>query len=127
MNNPIYALTLLLVTFASSPALADGGESYPDPVPVRAAEVRGFVAGWLAAQSPGGAYDIPERAGHDVTGVRGDFHTVHQRDEDTYFVCVDFTDGDAVYDVDFIVDFDSDGLRMADHYLHKIDGVVLED
>lgn len=51
-----------------------------------------------------------------------DFHTVHRKDENTYYVCVDFKDGDALYDVDFYVEATDDGYAMSRHFLHKVDG-----
>lgn len=102
-------------------------ESYPDPEPEAAQEVQDLLSGWVAERSgEDGVYAIPPRAGHEVNGTMGDFHTVHQKDADTYSVCVDFNSGDRVYDVDFFVDRTAEGLVVADHYLHKIDGEAVE-
>ena len=57
-----------------------------------------------------------------VSGSLAAFHTVHQKDPDTYTVCVDFQDGDNTYDVDFFVDRTEEGLTVRSVYLHKING-----
>ena len=64
----------------------------------------------------------PPRGGKDVSGSLADFHTVHQKDADTYSVCVDFLDGDNTYDVDFFIDRTAEGLNVRSAYLHKING-----
>ncbi len=38
---------------------------------------------------------------------------------------MDFRDGENLYDVDFVVDERDDGLTLAEHYLHKINGEVV--
>ena len=86
-----------------------------------------FVRQWVAERAGAGdVYDIPSRAGQEVTGVLAAFHTVHQNDADTYSVCVDFSGGEDMYDVDFFVDETEEGLTISDHYLHKINGEALE-
>ena len=98
-------------------------EAYPDPGPDDALAVQALISGWIAENAgEGGVYDIPPQGEHDVSGTMGGFHTVHQSDADTYSVCVDFHDGETTYDVDFLVDRADEGMTLAEHYLHKIDG-----
>jgi len=102
-------------------------DSYPDPGTDVAQEVQEFLAAWVAERSGDeGVYAIPPRAGHEVAGLMADFHTVHQTDADSYSVCVDFESAEQLYDVDFFVDRTPEGLVVADHYLHKIDGEPVE-
>ncbi len=102
-------------------------QSYPDPDAEVAREVQEFLTAWVAERSDDtGTYAIPARAGHEVAGTMADFHTVHQKDADTYSVCIDFKSSEALYDVDFFVDRTEKGLVVADHYLHKIDGEAVE-
>jgi hypothetical protein len=98
---------------------------YPDPPPIVADKIAETIVDWVEERSEEGIFDIPPRGGHDVAGALGEFHTVHQKDADTYTVCVDFIDGDIVYDVDFFVDRKIDGLKVRDAYLHKINGEVV--
>ena len=109
------------------PAAAVEEESLPDPGPEEATEVEGFVRQWVTEQAgERDRYQIPQRAGHDVAGALAAFHTVHQKDGDTYSVCVDFQDGENTYDVDFLVSRTTEGLSVSDHYLHKINGEAVE-
>jgi hypothetical protein len=102
-------------------------ESLPDPGPEEATAVEGFVRQWVTERAgEGNVYQIPPSAGHDVAGALASFHTVHQKDADTYSVCVDFQDGENTYDVDFLVDRTTEGLSVSDHYLHKINGEAVE-
>ncbi len=102
-------------------------ESLPDPGPEEAAEVEDFVRQWVAERAgEGNVYQIPPSAEHEVGGALATFHTVHQKDADTYSVCVDFRDGEDTYDVDFFVDRTTEGLSVSDHYLHKINGEAVE-
>ncbi len=108
-------------------APAEVVDSYPDPGEEVAQEVRDFVTAWVAERAAeDGSYAIPPRAGHEVQGMMADFHTVHQEDADTYSVCLDFKSGEQLYDVDFFVDRTDEGLVVADHYLHKIDGEAVQ-
>jgi hypothetical protein len=101
-------------------------ETYPDPPPEVADEVAGVVRQWVTERADeNGIYDIPPRGGQDVAGALGDFHTVHQKDADTYSVCVDFLSGEDTYDVDFFIDRDPEGLKVRDAFLHKINGEVI--
>ncbi len=98
-----------------------------EPSPERALQIRDLIGLWVAAAAgDDDAYDIPERAGQDVEGVLTSFHKVHQTKADSYAVCVDFEDGENTYDVDFFVDQTADGLVIADHYLHQINGETIE-
>ena len=100
--------------------------SHPDPPAEVAEEVADAIRQWVADQADeNGVYDIPPRGGQDVAGTMADFHTVHQKDADTYSVCVDFKSGDQIFDVDFFVDRTDEGLNVRDAYLHKIDGEVV--
>ncbi len=102
-------------------------ESLPDPGPEEATEIEDFVRQWVTERAgEGNVYQIPPSAGHDVAGALAAFHTVHQKDADTYSVCVDFQDGEKTYDVDFLVDLTTEGLSVSDHYLHKINGEAVE-
>ena len=102
-------------------------ESLPDPGPEEVTEVEDFVRQWVTERvGDGNVYRIPPSAGHDVAGALAAFHTVHQKDADTYSVCVDFQDGENTYDVDFLVDRTTEGLSVGDHYLHKINGEAVE-
>ena len=102
-------------------------ESLPDPGPEEATEVEDFVRQWVTERAgEENVYQIPPSAGHDVAGALAAFHTVHQKDADTYSVCVDFQDGENTYDVDFLVDRTTEGLSVSDHYLHKINGDAVE-
>ena len=47
---------------------------------------------------------------------------MHQKDADTYSVCVDYTDGASAYDVDFFIERTADGLAVGDPYLHRVNG-----
>ncbi len=108
---------------AAPVAIAD---SYPDPGADVVQEVQEFLSAWVAERSGDeGVYSIPPRADHAVAGLLADFHTVHQKDADTYSVCVDFKSEEQLYDVDFFVDRTDEGLVVADHYLHKIDGELV--
>ena len=102
-------------TLAEEAALSDPGQD-------EAMAVETFVRAWIAERSEDEVFAIPPRAGHEVSGSLGSFHTVHQQDDDTYNVCVDFVDGDNTYDVDFFVDLSPEGFTMDDHYLHKVNG-----
>ncbi len=102
-------------------------ESLPDPGAEEATELEDFVRQWVIERAgEGNVYEIPPSAGHDVAGALVAFHTVHQKDADTYSVCVDFQDGENTYDVDFLVDHTTEGLSISDHYLHKINGEAVE-
>lgn len=102
-------------------------ESYPDPGPEQAQEIEGFVRAWVDERvGEGGVYDIPPRGEHDLSGTLTAFHTVHQQDDDTYYVCTDFEDGENTYDVDFYVNVTPEGSTITEHYLHKVDGQVVE-
>jgi len=102
-------------------------EPLPDPGPEQAKQVEDFVRGWVAERAgEGDGYNIPARAGHDLSATLAAFHTVHQKDADTYYVCVDFQDGDNTYDVDFLIDQTEEGLALGDHYLHKVNGEAVE-
>ena len=105
---------------------APAEEQLPDPELEEAQEVEGFVRQWVADRAEDGVYDIPARGDHDVSGALVGFHTVHQKDSDTYSVCVDFQSGDDTYDVDFFVDRAEEGLSLADHWLHKINSEAVE-
>ncbi len=112
---------------AASTAAESEPESYPDPGPGQAGEVQAILTSWVTERvGEAGVYDIPPRGEHDVSGTMGDLHTVHQQDEDTYYVCVDFHSGEDTYDVDFFVDVTDEGLVVAEHYLHKVNGEVVE-
>ena len=102
-------------------------QSLPDPGPEEAGQVAAFVRLWVAERAgEGNIYSIPPRAGRDVAGSLAAFHTVHQKDADTYSVCVDFQDGENTYDVDFLIDHTAEGLSVSDHYLHKVNGAAVE-
>jgi hypothetical protein len=132
---------VLLVVAASGLILACQGEysppdpgptpalekpSFPDPSAEVSEEVAEAIRQWVADQADeNGVYDIPPRGGRDVAGTMAEFHTVHQKDADTYSVCVDFTSGEQTYDVDFFVDRTDEGLNVRNAYLHKIDGEVV--
>jgi hypothetical protein len=140
--NRLAAWTLLLLSLGCSPVADEPeqviapevsappiqvAESYPDPGTEVVQEVQDFLSGWVAERSGDeGIYTIPPRAGHDVAGHMADFHTIHQNDHDTYSVCIDFKSAEQLYDVDFFVDRTKEGLVVADHYLHKIDGEAVE-
>ncbi len=112
---------------AAPPAEPAEAESLPDPGPEEAKLVEDHVRQWVAERAgEDGAYDIPQRAEHNVSGTIGDFHTVHQKDADTYSVCIDFNHEADTYDVDFFVARTEDGLSVSDHYLHKINGEAVE-
>jgi len=99
---------------------------FPDPSAEVAAEVEQTIRDWVAERADeSGLYAITPRGGSSVSGTLSEFHTVHQSDADTYTVCVDFEDGDSVYDVDFFVDRGEDGLVVRDGFLHKVDGEVI--
>ncbi len=98
-----------------------------DPGPEEAGEVEDFVRAWVAERAgEGDVYDIPPRGGTEVAGALAAFHTVHRKDADTYSVCVDFQEGDNTYDVDFVIARTEEGLDVADHYLHKINGEAVQ-
>lgn len=102
-------------------------DSWADPDAGVTQEVQDFVSDWVAERSrDDGTYAIPPRAGHEVYGTMADFHTVHQKDADTYSVCIDFKSAEQLYDVDFFIDRTEEGLVVADHYLHKIEGEPVE-
>ncbi len=102
-------------------------EALADPDEAEAAEVEEFVRGWVADLADDeGVYDIPAKGDHDLSGVLTAFHTVHRTDEDSFNVCVDFQSGDSLLDVDFHVDRTDEGLKISEHFLHKIDGEVVE-
>jgi hypothetical protein len=97
--------------------------TYPDPPPAVTDKIKETVSSWVAKRAgEDGIFDIPPRGGQNVAGTLGEFHTVHQNDDDTYTVCVDFADGDNTYDVDFFVDRSMEGLTVREVYLHKING-----
>jgi len=99
---------------------------FPDPPAEVAAEVEQTIRAWVAQRADeNGLYAIAPRGGSSVSGTLGEFHTVHQSDADTYTVCVDFTNGESLYDVDFFVDRGADGLSVRDGFLHKVDGEVI--
>jgi hypothetical protein len=103
-------------------------EPAADPSAEEATEVEEFVRAWLGERADeAGVYAIPARGGHEVSGAVGAFHTVHRQDEDSYAVCVDFHEGENLYDVDFFVDRTADGLAVADHYLHKVNSDPVEE
>ena len=105
-------------------AAACGSSTTDDPEPDEAATVTDFITTWIGERTGiDGIYHIPARGGHDVSGTMSAFHTVHQRDADTYYVCLDFHDRDNLYDVDFVVDQTDAGLALAEHYLHQVNGV----
>ena len=105
-------------------AAACGSSTTDDPEPDEAATVTDFITTWIGERAGiDGIYHIPARGGHDVSGTMSAFHTVHQRDADTYYVCLDFHDRDNLYDVDFVVDQTDAGLALAEHYLHQVNGV----
>ena len=109
----------------AAPAVEE--ESPPDPGPEQAKQVEDFVRQWVEERvGDGNIYSIPPRAGQEVAGTLAGFHTVHQKDADTYSVCVDFQDGENMYDVDFFIDRTAAGLTLTDHYLHKINGEAVE-
>lgn len=111
----------------SPPAAVAEPEPLPDPGPEEAAEVEAFVRQWVAEQvDEDGAYNVPPRGDADVSGTLAGFHTVHQKDADTYSVCVDFQHDDDMYDVDFLIGRSDAGLAVSDHYLHKINGEAVE-
>jgi len=144
MNRSMWCRTLCVLAFAwlmlacagqpettsEEPAAAQAAEeeSFPDPGTGEAAEVEDFVRAWVAERAgEQDVYDIPPRGDHDVTGTLADFHTVHQQDVDTYNVCVDFQNGEDMYDVDFFVDRGpEEGLVLVEHYLHKVNGEAVE-
>ena len=98
-------------------------QSYPDPPPEVSERITEVVRNWVAYQlDENDVYNIPPRGGKDVSGSLADFHAVHQKDSDTYTVCVDFLDGDNTYDVDFFIDRNEEGLTVRSAYLHKING-----
>ena len=127
-----FPVTLCASALGASLLLASGcqssaTEATEDPGAEEAATVTTYITAWVAKQAGAdGVYDIPARGGHDVSGTMGDFHSVHRRDADTYYVCVDFHDGDDLYDIDFVVDQSGQELVLADHYLHKVNGEVVE-
>jgi hypothetical protein len=99
---------------------------FPDPPAEVAAEVEQTIRDWVAQRADeNGLYAIAPRGGSSVSGTLDEFHAVHQNDADTYTVCVDFVDGDSLYDVDFFVDRGADGLIVRDGFLHKVDGEVI--
>jgi len=105
----------LLVTKTSQP--------YPDPPSEVSDGITEVVRQWVTDQlDENDVYNIPPRGGKDVSGSLADFHAVHQKDSDTYTVCVDFRDGENTYDVDFFVDREEEGLTVRSVYLHKING-----
>lgn len=102
-------------------------EAPTEPSPETALQITDLIRIWVAsAAGDNDVYDIPERADKNVEGVLAEFHTVHQTKVDSYAVCVDFEDGANTYDVDFFVDQTADGLVIADHYLHQINGESIE-
>lgn len=99
---------------------------FPDPTAEVASEVEQTIQEWVEARvDEQGMYAIAPTGGVSVSGKLAGFHTVHQKDADTYTVCVDFQDGDSVYDVDFFVDRGEEGLQVRDGFLHKVDGEVI--
>ena len=108
-------------TGAPTPALKLA--TYPDPPPEIAEEVSEAVRQWVAERADeNGVFDIPPRGNQDMAGALGEFHTVHQKNADTYTVCVDFQSGEDIYDVDFFIDRLRGGLGVRRAYLHKING-----
>ena len=98
-----------------------------EPSSESALQITDLIRLWVAiAAGDNDVYDIPERADQNVAGVLTAFHAVHQTKVDSYAVCVDFEDGENTYDVDFFVDRTADGLVVADHYLHQINGETVE-
>lgn len=101
-------------------------ESLPDPGPEEAGQVEDAVRQWVAERAnEEGIYAIPARGGHEVSGTLAAFHTVHQKDANTYAVCVDFQDGESTHDVDFLVYREGEDLTVSNHYLHKAGGEEL--
>jgi len=98
----------------------------PDPNEVEAEAITDFITEWVNGQAEDGVYDIPKRSGHEVAGSLGGYHTVHRAAENTYTVCADFVEGDHIYDVDFEIMSTDEGYSVNNHYLHKIDGEVVE-
>jgi hypothetical protein len=135
MRKVVGALCVLLVlgllaacqgTKEEVPLIRTAKGTYPDPPPPVADAITTAVGQWVADRADeSGVYDIPARGGKNVAGSMADFHTVQQKDDDTYTVCVDFQDGDNLYDVDFFVDRTEDGLIVREAYLHKINGEVV--
>lgn len=119
-------LVLVATLFACSGA-PPAQDKWPDPGPAEAEEVRSLVRAHVASKAGAdGVYAIPRKdGGAAVPGTLTEFHTVHQKDADTLYVCADFVDGDTTYDVDFFVDRDAQGLKLAEHFLHKINGEVV--
>ncbi len=111
----------------AGPASAVEEASFPDPGPEEAKEVEEFVRQWVGERAgEGNVYEIPPRAGQEVAGALTGFHTVHQEDADTYYVCVDFVQAEDTYDVDFFIDRTAEGLTISEHHLHKINGEAVE-
>ncbi len=111
----------------AGPASAVEEASFPDPGPEEAKEVEEFVRQWVGERAgEGNVYDIPPRAGQEVAGVLTGFHTVHQEDADTYYVCVDFVQAEDTYDIDFFIDRTAEGLTVSEHHLHKVNGEAVE-
>jgi len=101
-------------------------KTYPDPPAEVAEQVAEAIRQWVAERADEqGVFNIPPRGGRDVSGTLGEFHTVHQKDPDTYSVCVDFHSGDETYDVDFFVDLKDEVLGVRDAYLHKVNDEVV--
>ena len=94
-----------------------------EPSSETALQITDLIRLWVAtAAGDNDIYDTPERADKNIAGVLTAFHTVHKTKVDSYTVCVDFEDGENTYDVDFFVDETADGLVVADHHLHQING-----
>jgi len=76
-----------------------------------------------------GLYSIPDHPDYpDATGEFAAFHTVHQKDDGTYYVCVDFKaeGSDTIYDVDYFVTQQTDGMSIDRKFLHKVGDKVVQ-
>lgn len=108
---------------APMPGKGQPGAVMPDPGPEQAGEITEFLRAWVVEQTgEAEAYNIPAQGGLDVSGQLTGFHSVHQKDHDSYWVCADFEGGGDVYDVDFFVEDTPVGLVVLEHYLHKVNG-----
>jgi hypothetical protein len=111
---------------ALAPVVPPARATLPDPAPEVVDEIETLVTAWVAARAgEGGVFQIPPRGGRSVAGTLGGFHAVRQTDADTYTVCVDFLDGENVYDVDVFVDRAAAGLAVREAYLHRVNGEVV--
>jgi hypothetical protein len=106
---------------------AQNEETPAEPSSDGTLQITDLIRLWVAsAAGEDDVYDIPEKGDKKVAGVLAEFHKVHQTKDDSYSVCVDFVDGENIYDVDFFVDRADDGLVVADHHLHKVNGETVE-